>query len=57
MNPLSLYAIAAVLFGMAYICHVAEKRSRAWYPDRALLLAQGFFLALGGVVLVWGMLQ
>lgn len=57
MNTLSLLACGAIFLVFAFSCYLAEKQSRKWYEDRMLLRAQGFFVALGAVSLLWAVVK
>lgn len=47
MHPLAILSLSAFCYLLCYLCLRAEKRSRKWWPDRALLFVAGFWFALG----------
>ncbi len=53
MNTLLLIFLTVVCYGLCWLCLWAEKKSKKWYPDRALLFTAGMFLALAFVGTAW----
>ncbi len=53
MHTPLLILLTLLCYGLCWLCLWGEKKSKKWYPDRALLFSAGFWLALGMVGTGW----
>lgn len=50
-----LILLTVIAYALCWFCLWAEKKSKAWHPDRALLFTAGFWLAMAFVGTGWSL--